>query len=143
MVSRIPVCARIGLVAGLFTGLITSGIGGKPPFNEASMGAESLGYDPAASLVGGLIVALIAGAIIAQIHIQFFRYPSFPLMLVMLIVAIPVGLIVGLISQMIGVLWIGILEGSVIGFFLGWLICKLLCWRKEMYMNMEATHVKR
>jgi hypothetical protein len=33
----------------------------------------------------------------------------------MLFVAIPVGLIVGFISHMIGILWIAILAGSIIG----------------------------
>jgi hypothetical protein len=144
VISKIPVCARIGLVSGFFSGLVAiasvdtsfltdSGVAMPMPL------ASGLPY----SILGGIIAALIFALITALFHVLLFRYPPSPLLIVAVIVAIPVGLIAGLLPEEIATPWIAALTGAILGFIVGWLICWLLCGTDKVSVNVEGYHVKR
>lgn len=131
MISKIPVCARIGMIAGFFAALL-AGAYGEQPF--LSSGGVPLPAVPVSglvlSLLGGLIVAIIFAVIVALMHTLLFRYPAPPIVITALITAIPVGLVAGFLAHNTSPLWAAALVGAVAGFIVGWLVCWILCRKK-------------
>lgn len=139
MISKIPVCARIGLVSGFFAGLLCSAYGEQP---FLSIGGTPLpvvtvaGLAP--SLMGGLVAALIFAVVAALMHAVLFRYPAAPVVWIGIITAIPVGLIAGFLADSIGPAWLAALAGGLAGFVIGWLVCWVLC-RKGRFLGVAGS----
>lgn len=141
MISKIPVCARIGLISGFFAALLAGAYGEQPFLSNGGVPLPATpvsGLSP--SLLGGLVVALIFAAIVAQMHALLFRYPAQPVLIIALITAIPIGLAAGFLAYYIALLWAAALAGAVAGFILGWLVCWILCGRDRLAAILGPGH---
>ena len=93
MISKIPVCARIGLIAGFFAALLADAYGDQPFLSSAGVPLPTTPVSGLApSLIGGLVVAVIFAVCVALMFAILFRYPTQPIVVTGLITAIPVGL---------------------------------------------------
>jgi hypothetical protein len=141
VISKIPVCARIGLIAGFFAALLCSGYGEQPFLSTSGTPlpvTTVAGLVP--SLMGGLVAALVFAVVAALMHVVLFRYPAAPVVWIGIITAIPVGLAAGFLADNIGPSWLAALAGGLAGFIIGWLVCWILC-RKGRFLGMaEPGH---
>lgn len=138
MISKIPVCARIGLIAGFFAGLLCSAYGEQPFLSLSGTPlpvATVAGLAP--SMMGGLISALMFAVVAALLHVVLFRYRAAPVIWIGIITAIPVGLVAGFLAHSIGTAWLVALVSGLAGLIIGWLVCWLLC-RKGRFIGVAG-----
>jgi len=141
VVSKIPVCARIGLISGFFAALLCSAYGQQPFLSTTGTPlpvAVVAGLAP--SLMGGIVAALVFAVVAALMHVVLFRYPAAPIVWIGIITAIPVGLVAGFLAFNLGPPWLAALAGGLAGFVIGWLVCWIFC-RKGRYLGKaELVH---
>lgn len=141
VISKIPVCARIGLISGFFAALLCSAYGEQPFLSTIGTPLPvTMVAGLAPSLLGGLVAALVFAVVAALMHVVLFRYPAAPVVWIGIITAIPVGLVAGFLAHNIGPSWLAALAGGVAGFTLGWLVCWIFCRKGRLPGNAELGH---
>lgn len=124
-------CLRLGAIAGgsvgLFLGLLHGFVCCSPPV------PPTVGQLMVYGLIASLLAVFLAAAFICFIK----HFPKGPVFLLALIIGIFVGVLLGPLAYKIPNPGLALFVCAVLGGFLGWIICWLLCGRRGLRWGVQ------
>jgi hypothetical protein len=119
-------CLRLGLTGGGAVGLLLGLLHGTTCCNPPT--PPTTGQ----LMLGGVLVAVIAELIAAALACLILRLPLAPVFTLALLISIVVGVLLGPLAYYLPNPGLALFICALIGALLGWIICLILCGRRDV-----------